>query len=66
MTKGYTQNEGENYFDTYSPVTHLMTIHVLFSWVASHSLIIHHVDVNITFLNGELEEETTWIILMIL
>ena len=30
---------------------------MLLSLAASHGLIIHHIDVKMTFLNGELEEE---------
>ena len=56
VAKGYTQKEGEDYFDTYSPVARLMTIHVLLSLAASHGLLVHQMDVKTTFLNGELEE----------
>jgi hypothetical protein len=57
VAKGYTQKEGEDFFDTYSPVARLTTIRVLFSLAASFGLTIHQMDVNTTFLNGELEEE---------
>jgi hypothetical protein len=57
VVKGYTQKEGEDYFDTYSPVARLTIIHVLLSLAASHGLLIHQMDVKTTFLNGELEEE---------
>jgi hypothetical protein len=42
---------------TFTPVARLTTIHVLLSLAASHSLLVHQVDVNTAFLNGELEEE---------
>jgi hypothetical protein len=35
----------------------LITIHVLFSLVASHDLLVHQMDVKITFPNGELEDD---------
>src|SRR6266498_1641314 len=57
VAKGYTQKEGEDFFDTYSPVARLTTIRVLLSLVASHGLLVHQMDVKTAFLNGELEEE---------
>jgi hypothetical protein len=57
VAKGYTQKEGEDFFDTYSPVARLTTIHTLIAMVASYGLIIHQMDVKTAFLNGELDEE---------
>jgi hypothetical protein len=57
VAKGYTQKEGGDFFDTYSPVARLTTIRVLLSLAASHGLLVHQMDVKTTFLNGELEEE---------
>jgi hypothetical protein len=57
VAKGYTQKEGGDFFDTYSLVARLTTIHVLLSLAASHGLLIHQMDVKTDFLNGELEEE---------
>jgi len=57
VAKGYTQKEGEDFFDTYSPVARLTTIRVLLSLAASHGLLVHQMNVKTTFLNGELDEE---------
>ncbi|KAL0555831.1 hypothetical protein IC582_004332 [Cucumis melo] len=54
---GYTQKQGIDYFDTYSPVTKITTIRALIALVAIHNLLIHQMDVKTAFLNGDLEEE---------
>jgi hypothetical protein len=41
VAKGYTQKEGEDFFNTYSPVARLSTIHTLIAVAASYGLIIH-------------------------
>jgi hypothetical protein len=51
VAKGYTQKEGEYFFDTYSPVIRLTTIRVLLSLATSHGILIHQMDVKTTFLN---------------
>jgi hypothetical protein len=57
VAKCYAQKEGEDFFDTYSPVARLTTIHILLSLTTSHGLLVHQMDIKITFLNGELKEE---------
>lgn len=57
VAKGFTQKEGEDFFDTYSPVARLTTIRVLLSLAASYGLLVHQMDVKTAFLNGELDEE---------
>ena len=57
VAKGYTQKEGKDFFDTYSPVARLTTIRALISLAASYGHIIHQMDVKTAFLNGELDEE---------
>ena len=44
VAKGYTQKEGDDFFDTYSPVARLTTIRVLLSLAASYGLLVHQMD----------------------
>ena len=57
VAKGFTQKEGEDFFDTYSPVARMTTIRVLIALAASYKFLIHQMDVKTAFLNGELDEE---------
>jgi hypothetical protein len=57
VVKEFTQKEGEDYFDTYSPVARMTTICKLVALAACHDLLIDQMDVKTTFLNGELDEE---------
>ena len=57
VAKGYTQKEGEDFFDTYSPVSCLTTVRALLSLATSYGILINQIDVKTNFLNGELEEE---------
>jgi hypothetical protein len=57
VAKGYTQKEGRDFFDIYSPVARMATIQVLLSLAASYGLLVHQIDVKITFLNGELDKD---------
>ena len=60
MIKGYKQTEGLDYFDTYSPVTRINSIRMVLTIAALRNLEVYQMDVKTTFLNGDLEEETTW------
>ena len=51
------KKEGEDFFDTYSPIARLTTIRALLSLAASYGPIVHQMDVKTTFLNGELDED---------
>ena len=57
VANGYRQKEGLDYFDTYSPVTRIISIQILIAIAVLHNLDIHQMDVKTAFLNGELNEE---------
>ena len=55
--KGYRQQEGLDYFDTYSPVTRINFIRMILAIAVLRNLEVHQMDVKTAFLNGDLEEE---------
>ncbi|GJV11570.1 zinc finger, CCHC-type containing protein [Tanacetum coccineum] len=57
VIQGFKQKSGIDYFDTYSLVARSSTIRLLIAMTSIHNLIIHQMDVNTDFLNGELEDE---------
>lgn len=56
VARGFTQKEGIDFHDTYSPVVRHSTIRILFSLANEFDLNIDHVDVTTAFLNGNLNE----------
>ena len=57
VAKGFRQMENVDFFDTFSPVTRITPIRVLFSLAGLNDLLVHQMDVKTIFLNDELEEE---------
>ena len=57
MAKGYTQKEGIDYEETFSPVAMLKSIRILLDVAASLDYEIWQMDVKIAFLNDSLEED---------
>ena len=57
VAKGYTQKEGVDYEETFSPVAMLKSIRILLSMAASLDYEIWQMDVKTAFLNGNLDEE---------
>ena len=57
VAKGYTQKEGIDYEETFSPVAMLKSIRILLSIAAHYDYEIWQMDVKTAFLNGNLDEE---------
>ena len=57
IAKGFRQREGIDYFDTYAPVARITSIRVLVAFESIYKLVVYQMDVKITFLNGNLDEE---------
>ncbi|RVW23420.1 Retrovirus-related Pol polyprotein from transposon TNT 1-94 [Vitis vinifera] len=57
VAKGFTQNEGIDYKETFSPVSKKDSLRVIMTLVAHFDLELQQMDVKMTFLNGNLEEE---------
>ena len=57
VCKGYSQDEGIGYGETFAPVTRLEGVRTLLAYVAHKGFNVYQVDVKSLFLNGILEEE---------
>ena len=57
VVKGYTQKEGIDYEETFTPIAMLKSIKILLSIATHYDYEIWQMDVKIAFLNGNLDEE---------
>ena len=57
VAKGYSQREGVDFGEIFSPVAKLTSIRFLLSIVVAYDLEIEQMDVKTAFLHGDLEEE---------
>jgi hypothetical protein len=56
VAKGFTQREGIDYNETFSPVSCKYSFRIIMALVAHYDLELHQMDVKTTFLNGDLYE----------
>lgn len=57
MAKGYIQQDGIDFLDTFSPVAKVSTIRTLLGLTVAKNWPLHQSDVNNAFSNGDLHEE---------
>ena len=57
VAKGFTQREGIDYTETFSPIYKKDSLRIIMALVAHFDFDLHQMDVKTTFLNGNLEEE---------
>ena len=56
VAKGFTQKEGIDYKETFSPVSSKDSLRIILALVAHYDLELHQMDVKTTFLNGDIDE----------
>ena len=57
MAKGYSQREGIDFKETFSPMSTKDSLRIIMAIVAHFDLELHQIDVMKTFLNGDLVED---------
>ena len=57
MVKGFTQQEGIDYDETFFPIVRVAFICLILSVIAQLDLELYQMDVKTAFLNGEVDEE---------
>ncbi|GJX05781.1 retrovirus-related pol polyprotein from transposon TNT 1-94, partial [Tanacetum coccineum] len=57
MSKGYAQEEGIDFEESFAPVARLEAVRIFVAYAAHKSFPIYQMDVKMTFLNGQLKEE---------
>lgn len=57
VARGFTQEQGINFQETFAPTLRKETIRYLLNFALQNNLEVHHMDVNCAFLNGELKED---------
>nr|GEU62020.1 retrovirus-related Pol polyprotein from transposon TNT 1-94 [Tanacetum cinerariifolium] len=57
MARGYRQEEGINFEESFAPVARLEAIRIFLAYAAHKNMVVYQMDVKTAFLNGNLREE---------
>ncbi|GJV24644.1 retrovirus-related pol polyprotein from transposon TNT 1-94 [Tanacetum coccineum] len=57
VARGYQQEEGIDFEESFAPVARLEAIHIFLAYAAHMNMVVYQMDVKTTFLNGILREE---------
>jgi hypothetical protein len=57
VARGFVQQEGINFDDTFAPIARMESVRLLFALAAQEGWRVYHLDVKSVFLNGDLKEE---------
>nr|GEV66555.1 hypothetical protein [Tanacetum cinerariifolium] len=57
VTRGYRQEEGIDFEESFAPVARLEAIRIFLAYVAHKNMVVYQMDVKTVFLNGNLREE---------
>nr|GEZ29741.1 retrovirus-related Pol polyprotein from transposon TNT 1-94 [Tanacetum cinerariifolium] len=57
VARGYRQEEGINFDESFAPVTRLEAIRIFLAYAAHKNMVVYQMDVKTAFLNGNLREE---------
>ncbi|GKD06725.1 retrovirus-related pol polyprotein from transposon TNT 1-94 [Tanacetum coccineum] len=57
VTKGYRQEEGIDFEESFAPVARVEAIRIFLAYAAHNNMVVFQMDVKTTFLNGILKEE---------
>jgi hypothetical protein len=57
VAKGYTQEEGIDFEESFAPVARLEAVRIFLAYAAHKNMVVYQMDVKTAFLNGQLREE---------
>nr|GFB63717.1 hypothetical protein [Tanacetum cinerariifolium] len=57
VARGYRQEEGIDFEESFAPVARLEAIRIFIAYAAQKNMVVYQIDVKIVFLNGNLREE---------